>query len=498
MLVKKLSLQRLFISFAILSGLSWGAIGKATSFACQDFINGSDEASSENVTISRTEYTRLLGALRATIDGNLATVWRSEWKAKLSAPQATQYVESMLQHFLSKKTFNEHFADLNSLQPDFMATVLRRLFELRKTGHLLAEDTLFSRDPPPPTGVKDTTFTYYTKAMGSGEGKHQIRVRTYMRRIVAPEKLEIDAIVHVIDPKTRQALSFKRINENQVAIKLGESVEVLEMRNFILLYASKSYFSPIGANFKLEVKSALTDQIQRQNFPVLGGPHMVEKLDIPMTDLQFKKLFAQARVGSAERARAISLSRLEALRIDLLQEPLQGHVKAGRVAAIIEVLTRAVNADPYFLNLVGATHYQRFSLEGSSGLQTTADCEQSVFLGMYGENGQLRTPSQVIAESEEYVPFVEDAWHVELKFPVYAVQAVNGLEYSDPMAAALVPHPVFNSSDYFNAARIYSGFVNSDEHRGKFRFLQNFGTKISGSGKPAVELSIDQVHEALD
>lgn len=139
----------------------------------------------DKVQLEQTRFTGLLNSLRATLSGKLATVWRSEWKTKLSVVRSNEYVYHMVKQSLSPETSAKILAGLNYKEEGFTREVHRRMYELQVKGETKADDKLTVRDAPPPEGATDTTFTYYTKPIVDREGnaKHQTRIRTYLREV---------------------------------------------------------------------------------------------------------------------------------------------------------------------------------------------------------------------------------------------------------------------------------------------------------------------------
>ena len=126
---------------------------------------------SEKVSIPTSLFDRLTQNLRSTLGGKLATVWRSEWKSKLSARESGRYVDELLKRFLTAETYAAVVDGLHIDQPQFVQSVHRRLYELKKNNRLHPEhDQIMVRDAPPASGTKDSTFTYYTRFSVKGRG----------------------------------------------------------------------------------------------------------------------------------------------------------------------------------------------------------------------------------------------------------------------------------------------------------------------------------------
>lgn len=413
--------------------------------------------------------------LRATLSGKLATVLRSEWKTKINEYQANEYVQKMLAQYLSPETFVTVMDGLSMQSRDFVKTVHRRLFELQKAEKLNPiMDQISVRDAPAPMGAQDSTFTYYTKSLAGTNSKHQVRVRTYIRE-VKPREMELKGEVRGFTEDGNSVL-IKRLGINQmmetITLKNGqEEQRVWSIDEFVQSSPHRLLYAPHGKAFKLEVKTALEDNILAKFFKKLAGKHMVQKLDITLTPQQvmslFRPLTAQAPAGKIIESR----SRVALIREQLIARGLDEN-QTRRLDAVLNVLLIGIRENSEFLVLEGATHYQRTAFEARSGFQTTVDSAQVVYDRPYNLLG-LMSPQITIQDSRQFVPDEGISRHVELKFPVNAVMEVNGLQTNDP--AAIPAGAAVDKASLSWIAQLFSIFVSPTDHAGKYGFLLKNG-----------------------
>ncbi|MFN8944004.1 MAG: hypothetical protein ACK5WZ_05200 [Pseudobdellovibrionaceae bacterium] len=435
---------------------------------------------SEKVSIPTSLFDGLTQKLRSTLGGKLATVWRSEWKSKLSARESGRYVDELLKRFLTAETYAAVVDGLHIDQPQFVQFVHRRLYELKKGNRLHPEhDQIMVRDAPPAAGTKDSTFTYYTKSISDGDAKHQMRVRTYIREIKLHE-LDIESSVEAFQ-QDGSRIVIQRIANNEFRVQFADQgsprAETWTAQEFNIHFKSATFYAPHGKSFKLEVKTALKDQIGTGPFEILGGDHMVQKLDVSLTPRQVTALFRPfGAPGTTASKRLEAQNRLTHLKEELFAQHTD-LLQRQRIEAVLQVIETGVNSSPDFLLLQGATHYERSAFESSSGFQTTIDWAQVVYRDVYKGN-QFLNPFEVTKQSSRFIPNRRSARHVELKFPVNVVDAVNGLLLYDENSRQMIPTTSMNILHFVAAAEIYSAFVTSSDHPGKFNFLQSEGREI--------------------
>lgn len=451
-------------------------LNSAHALQCIDVLASLTEPS---VRISTPVFDRLTSDLRATLGGKLATVWRSEWKAKLNGQQSNQYVDQLIRQFLSPELYAEVTHGLENNNPRFVSEVHRRLFELKNQGRMNPEhDQMMVRDAPPPAGVQDSTFTYYTKSIVDGTGKHQVRVRTYLREI-KPEDMALDTLIQGFD-QASQSFTIQRTANDLYQIQFTEngSQQTLNMTRSELQarYRRLVLYAPHGRSFKLEIKTALKDQIGSERSSVLGGDHMIQKLDVSLTPRQVNEFFRALTSPTTEGRIAEAQSRLARLRQELMATA-KDEASQRRIDAVLQVLATGVSVTPEFLTLSGATHYQRSAFESTAGFQTTVDWAQVVYQGIYAPQTGLMNPMTVTERGQRFAPDQNSTRHVELKFPVNAVEAVNGLTLYDSSSSQLIPNTPLNLQNFNAAIDVYAPFVLSNDHPGKFNFLRRNGSE---------------------
>jgi hypothetical protein len=428
------------------------------------------EPSTSKVVVSINKYQSLLKNLRATLSGKLATVWRSEWKTKLSIEESNSYVHDLAERFLTPETKQFVLAGLDPSQEGYVREVHQRLYELEKQGKLVEKDELTVRDEPPPPGTFDRTFTYYTKPIvtGDGGGKHQLRVRTYMRELI-PSEMQVNTPVNGYNMSGVENTITKLADGNfQIVSGTGDNQVVRNVNEFGLkkLFGVRPILiAPHGLKFKMEIKTALRDEISGEDYELLGGDHMVEKLDVGLSWAQVRELFNGEETGG---------ERLNIIKSQLLDE---NPTQTARINAVFGVLEAGEEVDPTYLTIAGATIYNRTAFESPIGFQTTVDREQAVAQGnMYAENN-LKDPSQVIRKNKLIMNGEKDARHVELKVPVTLMNSAVGVEFRDGTAELDLPKQS-DIDSVRDAIEIYEPYVKSDEHPGKF----NYGLKNKASG----------------
>jgi hypothetical protein len=434
------------------------------------------------IGISPAQFDDITDRLRKTLSGNLATVLRSEWKAKGSVQEANKYVRDLVNDFLTPETRALVTKGLRADSEGFIRTVAKRLFDLAEADKkLVAEgkapvlkpaDLLGVRDPAPPQGARDLTFTYYTRAVGDeAGGKHQIRVRNYLR-LVSPEEMAIGTPVNTFGrdgapltitradtPGTFHVTSGAGASEEKRTLTAAELKKEIGARPTL-------YAAPHGGKFKLEVKTRLKDSVSTEKYPLLGGQNLVQKLDVSLSLKQVAALFGPL---PAERAAALTEARARLAKVQeeiiagieskekkALALPAGGdrskalaEAQAGRerVGAVMLMLNTAVDGDPNFLKLEGATLYSRSAFEIAvpdkmAGkpvkLQTTVDRDLGAFRGVYDEQGNFLDPVETYQRRPLLNPASErEQRHWELKIPQPLVAKEAGLKSGGDFLAGI-------------------------------------------------------------
>ncbi len=432
--------------------------------------------------ISEQEFRETTEGLRSTLTGKLATVWRSEWKTKLQVQSSNAYVQNLIKAFLTPETQAIILKNLDPLKEEFVRSIHERMYRLQQEGRLDASDEIFVRDAPAPPGAIDRTFTYYTKPIisSSSEGKHQIRVRTYLREVqLAHIPISSDMSRFVINgfDMSGRSVTISRAGTDSFSHTLvtGDVRTTMTMSSHQLYekYGPTIYlFAPHGKNFKLEVKTALTDEISGIKYPLLGGKHMVQKLDMTLSLPEVVQLFAPVGTGmegktNEDARREVSLQRLQSLSDNSENQPQEAR---ARITAVLRVLADGIKANPDFLTIEGATLYHRTAFESKSGFQSTIDREQGVFAQHMYEANQLKSPGATMLMNLRLHTGVEDARHVELKVPVTIVGPMLGIEFNGlpaALPASTYEQQVLNQQ----AIGVYYPFVENAAHSGKFNYM---------------------------
>lgn len=429
------------------------------------------------VEITQAVFEKTSETLKATIGvDKLATVWRAEWKTKLKVAQSNTYVFNLLKTTLSKATFNTVTKNLSIEDIDFVEKVHSRLYDLQANTLLNKNDDLKVRDMSPPDGVQDHNFTYYTKPLtvAGSEAKHQIRLRTYVREINFNELKKYEIIIgynmygqkfEIVKTGDTQ-IRVRIFNKNSLEQQFQDSTEGIKKTfgNKLVLFA------PHGEKLKLEVKTVALDKILGKGMPLLAGKHTVSKLDVSLTLIQALSLFAPFNNQNPKYKTASSMKRIDALMADLMAIVPTSH---DRIRAVFEVLKEGVKNDPDFLQLQGATIYQRVAFESNSGYQTTVDRAQGVYTeGIYDHQNHslLANPLEIFKSSPLLLGPAEAERHVEFKVPVPSLKNTVGIEFVKPETAPS-PQNTFTDGDIKRALEIFYPYVNSENHPGKFNYI---------------------------
>lgn len=424
----------------------------------------------DKVKVTENRFTDLLKNLRATLSGKLATVWRSEWKTKLSVMRSNEYVFNLIKQSLSPETLKKVLNDIDPTSEGFVRKVHQRMYELQVKGETNANDKLTVRDAPPPEGATDSTFTYYTKPVidPTGNAKHQPRIRTYLREVDFA-KMAVDVpVTGSLADKSQVSITKKHDGLFDLTVN-GESKVLTQTEMESRFGMTFKMFAPHGKSYKLEIKSALDDMIQSPKYKNLNGNHNVQKLDVTLSQAQVDALFAPFKSTTEIGKQAESTARLEKITQEIIAKDA---TLEARAKAIFAILAEGVSGNANFLQIEGATAYHRSAFESTYGFQTTVDRNQGVYLGnMYSAKG-LKDPTYVLKNNSRLVTGENDARHVELKLPINLVVDVMGVKFSDPASAKLVQHQPFDQAALHGVVGLYNGFVTSVLHPGKFNYLK--------------------------
>lgn len=441
--------------------------------SCNSIFSAEEKKSIDSILISDALFDQSTHQLKSTLSGKLATVWRSEWKTKLKVIDSNLYVLDLVNQFLSTPTQNKILAGLDVSTDQFTRKIHERLSKLQESGELNEKDDLAVRDKPTPVGAHDTTFTYYTKPIktSSGEGKHQLRIRTYVRHIEFA-KIPVGNSISGFASNGREVKILRKANHLFELTDSDGVTNSYKTKQLQELYGPKMLlFAPHGKSFKLEVKTALKDRISTEAFPLLGGQHMVQKLDVSLTPQQVTDLFAPLGIVNHKAKVSVSLQRIDKLIADLVQKNPDN---ISRINAIFDVIKQAVLRDADFLEIEGATVYHRTAFESKSGFQTTIDREQGVYASNIYNNG-LNNPFIVISQNKLIKTQEKDARHVELKVPVTSMNNVTGIRFHDLKSAPTSSAVTNNDQQMKKAAGVYYKYVHSSDHSGKFNYILKNG-----------------------
>lgn len=430
----------------------------------------------DKVQVRQKRFTDLLSNLRATLSGNLATVWRSEWKTKLSVVRSNEYVLNLVKQNLSATTASKVLKGLNPKAEGFTRQVHQRMYELQKSGQTHPEDKLTVRDAPPPEGATDSTFTYYTKPLidPTGLAKHQPRIRTYLREVTF-SKMVVDVPVAGSLANGSKVLITKK-HDGSFDLDIDGNLQTLTAVQMNERFGRRlKMFAPHGKSYKLEIKSALDDIIQHPTYTNLNGNHNVQKLDVSLTQNQVSLLFGPLKGKSDPEKRTESRARIEKVIQEIIAKDA---ALEPRARAVFAILLEGLAGNANFVQMEGATAYHRSAFESTSGFQTTVDRQQGVYFGHMYSNQGLKDPTMVLKQNSRLITGEEDARHVELKLPINLVVDAVGVKFNDPNSAKLVQHKPFESKIIDNVIKLYNGFVTNVLHPGKFNYLRASATEL--------------------
>jgi hypothetical protein len=407
-----------------------------------------------------------------------ATVNRSEWKGKFSDEKAFEYLQKQYKSFSGEdfplpahgdyKKAVEELAErirmntiASSLDPQKMKVGLKteithqdgayafeltsqKTYKVSLNGKTVKEyktaksfqdylkkkfgSPLKLRDPPPPAGAKDSTFTYYTKTLVDPKGgKHQFRVRTYVRSI---DPLEMKPGVIVEAYNNQGKFLFEKLPDGHFKATLNDKEFGIykNAKDFKAAFNDNlQFYAPHGKKFKLEVKSRSSDAVDIDDYEELSGQVFVQKFSI---DLSEKEVFAIFN----------STQPLEEIKAVAKANPKNS---PERVDAIFDLFSDAQKLDPDFRTLSGSTEYKRYAFSvsvpdqvgGSTvPLQTTMDYDMGI-RSVYSSDGSLLTPMETMKGTSNLKTPADanlETFHIELKSPKDLVErsATNPEEVS--------------------------------------------------------------------
>ncbi len=429
--------------------------------SCSALVQSFFVKTRHNVQVSTPKFTEYYDDLNDTLSGNLATVFRSEWKAKEDYDLGSKYLADLLNKFGGESLVKE-FSHLRG--KEFIDRVVDRLKEIKKIGKV------GMRDPPAPKGSNDRTFTYYTKALTDGTGaKHQVRLRTYLREI-EPSKM-VDGIpiqgyhngkyieVTKTGPNQYKYIVASSFNPATKAyspdmVEQVVSLAVLKKRvNKRLTF----YAYPHAKNFKLEIKTRPHDEVDNANFEKLLGKNYVQKLSVDINLKDIDLLFKDNKTMDQDAMRA---------KLELLKERAGNNPKNApdRINAIFNLLFDSNDLDPLFFTAQGATEYKRYALEldlldeidGSPvSIQTTFDYDMGVRQN-YDADGNFLDPIASLDNPLLKPKSAEEELHIELKIPKVLVERTVKEKVSAGLTAIM---------------RIFNG--HQVTNKGKFKHISN-------------------------
>jgi hypothetical protein len=433
-------------------------------------IKAHHTAGQKKINLSSDEYDDHLFSIRKTLSGNLSTVERLENKWKATYRNAHNYLSKVI-------SSQDNLAKIPRNVRNPIKSFQKLVGDVRKGKY----KNIGSRDPPPPPGAQDHTFTYYTKAIKDVRGaKHQFRVRSYVREINYKDMkmnvpiLGYDEVGNIVEltripygQSTRLQIRYMKKTHNglEEVKKLSHLSRKEVTTQLGGRYPPTLYAYPHGKGFKLEVKSKLPDTIEGDIFPNLNGQNFVQKLDLPLTWDELKILFGERRKGKYYQ------QQIESIKEQVRKRAVQKYPEVGneRVDAFFKLYQDALSREPNFHTLAGATEYQRFAFEinvpdkvAGKGikLQTTFDYNQGARF-VYNKQGKLLNPLETFDTQTKLPNTTVEPLHVEFKAPKVLVEkaAVNPESVSEELGTIM---RIFNDSKPNNISRGKFNFIMGD------------------------------------
>ncbi len=398
------------------------------------------EFNKDFLEIDKKSFLNYYNELNNTLSGNLATVFRSEWKTKESFDSGGTYLDQLIQNFggnekhdlrtKSGKEKIDHFVSL-----------------LKEKKHL---GFIGMRDPPAPKGSFDRTFTYYTKVITDGTGaKHQVRLRSYIRTLI-PSQMPPGEPIRGFIPGSE--ISIIKLANGLFELTTKDSVIKLNQRQLKKhLGGTLSFYAyPHSKKFKLEVKTRPHDEVMTSDYAKLLGKNYVQKLSVNVAPEDIALLFSSK---ADNETMAIKLAKLKESVLKDEKNSLE------RTDIIFKILNEANSSDSDFLISRGATEYRRYAfeveipdqIEGRAvKVQTTFDYEMGV-RSTYDKNGHFLTPLQAMKYVAKKAPkSQEEELHIELKVPKTLVEAAAQGNVSNELLKLM---NIFNSYNTTNKGK---------------------------------------------
>jgi hypothetical protein len=423
---------------------------------CNQIIKNFLIKSNHDVDVSKEAFVKYYDDLNDTLSGNLATVFRSEWKAKDDFDIGSKYLNDVFMAFGGNTIVNKYSA---SRGIEFIESVVS---ELRKIGKI---GKISMRDPPAPIGSFDRTFTYYTKALADGSGaKHQVRLRTYLRELVVDEMVESIPVPGFIDGNY---IEVTKLGPNKFKLVKASKKDLIENATEELLTLNglkKSlnenltfYAYPHAKGFKLEIKTKPHDEVENQKFEKLLGKNYVQKLSIDIRPSDIGLLFKDRKTTDSKEM----LAKLQRLKEKALENPKNA---LDRTNAIFNLLFDANEMDEDFFVAQGATEYKRFAFElevpdlidgEKVRIQTTFDYDMGIRKN-YDEAGNFLDPLKSLINPIQKPFSDKEDLHIELKIPKTLVERTLKEKVSEALLSVM---RIFNSQQVTN--------------KGKFNHIEN-------------------------
>ncbi|EQC47106.1 hypothetical protein [Bacteriovorax sp. Seq25_V] len=363
--------------------------------------------------IDKKSFLSYYNALNDTLSGNLATVFRSEWKAKENYGSGSAYLTDLINNFGNGEKINFQ-GRVGKERIDYFVSLLKEKKHLGFIG---------MRDPPAPKGSFDRTFTYYTKVITDGTGaKHQVRLRSYVRTLI-PAEMPIGEPIRGFIPGSE--ISITKISPSIFEFTTKNKIQKLNLRQLKKQLGNtlSFYAYPHSKKFKLEVKTRPHDEVLTSDYAKLLGKNYVQKLSVNVSPEDISLLFA-TNADKDNMTRKL---------LRLKEKVLKDEKNAlERTNIIFKILNEASQNDSEFLFSRGATEYRRYAfeveipdqIEGRTvRVQTTFDYEMGV-RSTYDSKGNFLTPLEAMKYSTKKSPKSDkEEMHIELKVPKMLVEA---------------------------------------------------------------------------
>ncbi len=391
----------------------------------------------KKIEVVSEQYDEIYSEVGKTLSGNLATVLRTEWKSKNSYDEGNLLLIEILRQFGDQNLFPQLkiFPENGKL---LFHEIVKMLRQKGKSGHVII------RDPAPPAGVTDRTYTYYTPYVSDETGaKHQLRLRSYTRTLL-PLQMKINepvrGIVHgkiiEVTKLSNQKFSMRYFDlDTEVEIGSRFVVTLDELRVLInpdlIVYAY-----PHSKNYKMELKSRpreLIPENYQNQFPKLGGQNFVQKLGLDVDLESFPMIFPGRDVRVSQRLKMLK-ELFEQMKLNPKNPP-------RRIQSLHKFIELALFYNKEFLIPLGATEYERFALE----IEVPDQIDGKNVLVQITFDFNMSTKKVVDSEGKVVKPLTanplgrltpkddEEELHIELKVPKVLLEK----EVSDTLKALL-------------------------------------------------------------